>query len=50
MFWFGLKFSNFHGAGTYNGWLPASEFQAADGDIFVVDNGLMVPASAAIPP
>jgi hypothetical protein len=49
LFWFGLTFSNFHGADSYNGWLQAFEFQDADGDIFGGDNGLMVPAPAAIP-
>ena len=50
LFWFGFKFSEFHGTCTSILWLHASEFQAADGDTFGVDKVLMVPASSAIPP
>ena len=49
-FGFGIQFSIFPGTCTSIGWLHASVFQAAHGDSFGVDNGLIVTASAAIPP
>jgi len=50
LFRFGFQFLVLPGAGTSIGWLQQSVFQAADGDPFGVATGLMVLASAAIPP
>ena len=50
LFRFGFQFSILPGAGTSIGWLQQSAFQAVDGDLFGVATGLMVLASAAIPP